>query len=162
MTKKSKMTKLWSIAEPYIDCASQIEATRAQPGQRVLIYFISESLKWRQLAKEKLGDKILTDVSTRYDHPDDVHNRNITVSGPASKKKALDRAMQHAVGQVLAFSMADFHVFTSQSGFGRLGAWLNFGWHHLYAIGGNGERRKCGLDDYDLLRDDSVKWAGMK
>ena len=69
--------------------------------------------------------------------------------------------MQHAVGRVLAFSLTDFHVFTSQSGFGRLGAWLNFGWHHQYAID-NGVRRKCGLDDYDLLRDDSVKWAGMK
>ena len=56
---------LWSIAEPYFDCASQIEATRAQPGQRVLIYLISESLKLRQLAKERLGDEILTDDSTR-------------------------------------------------------------------------------------------------
>ena len=159
--EEQEESHLWSIAEPYFDCASQIESTRAQAGQRVLIYLISESRKLRQLAKKRLGEKILTDVSTRYDHPDDVHNRNITVSGPASKKKALDRAMQHAVGQVLAFSMADFHVFTSQSGFGRLGAWLNFGWHHLYAIGGNGERRKCGLADYDLLRDDSAKWAGM-
>ena len=156
---------LWSIAEPYFDCASQIEATRAQPGQRVLIYLISESLNLRQLAKERLGDKILTDSSTRYDHPDDVHNNkndkyNDRKGGPSASEE-LDRAMQHAVGQVLAFSMADFHVFTSQSGFGRLGAWLNFGWHHQYAID-NGVRRKCGLDDHDLLRDDSVKWAGMK
>lgn len=152
---------LWSIAEPYFDCASQIESTRAQAGQRVLIYLISESRKLRQLAKKRLGDKILTDTSTTYDHADDVQNRKSTMSGPTSRKKALDLAMQHAVGNVLAFSMADFHVFKSESGFGRLGAWLNFGWNHLYAIGGNGERRKCGLDDYDLLRDDSAKWSGM-
>ena len=49
---------LWSIAEPYFDCASQIEATSALPGQRFLIYIISESLKLRQLAKVRLGDKI--------------------------------------------------------------------------------------------------------
>ena len=42
---------LWSIAELYFDCASQIEATRAESGQRVLIHLISESLKLRQLAK---------------------------------------------------------------------------------------------------------------
>jgi len=149
---------LWSIAEPYFDCASQIESTRAQAGQRVLIYFISESLKLRQLAKKRFGEKILTDTSTTYDHPadrtllcDDKHEKCAT--------DKLGRAMQHAVGQVLAFSMADFHVYTSASGFGRLGAWLNFGWHHLYAI--EKGRRKCGLADYDLLREDSAKWAGM-
>jgi hypothetical protein len=63
------------------------------------------------------------------------------------------------VGQLLAFSLADFHVYTSESGFGRVGAWLSFGWHHHYAIGDG--KRACGAGDYDDLRVDATKWAGV-
>ena len=64
----------------------------------------------------------------------------------------MTRAMRHAAADLLAFFMADYYVYTATSGFGRLGAWLSFGWHHHYGV--TGPRRWCGVDyeDYEDLR----------
>jgi hypothetical protein len=35
-------------------------------------------------------------------------------------------------GEMLSFSLADYHIITRSSGFGRVGAWLSGRWGNLY------------------------------
>jgi hypothetical protein len=37
-----------------------------------------------------------------------------------------------AAGEMLSFSLADYHIITRSSGFGRVGAWLSGRWGNLY------------------------------
>ncbi|KAL0053885.1 hypothetical protein WJX82_000626 [Trebouxia sp. C0006] len=57
------------------------------------------------------------------------------------------RALQQAVGQMLAFSLTDFQVITHSSGFGRMSAWLGGYQHTIYGVEGGwgreAEHRIC-------------------
>ena len=141
----------WESIAPFFACAYEIEKTRIVPGQAVLYYLTSDSLAVRRLAKDRLGDKLLTEVDTLSNHiACEVGNCD-----PDQQASALRRA----VGDLLSFSMADYHVYSMNSGFGRLGAWLSFSWHHHYTI--KDGTRRCGVDDYDDLRGVARNGAGI-
>ena len=50
-------------------------------------------------------------------------------------------------------------VFTVESGFGRVGAFLSPRFHRMYGIGT--EPRGCGPLEYDRLEQSASHWAGI-
>ena len=146
----------WERVAPYFACASEIEKTRALPGQRVIYYMMSDSLALRRLAKARLGDKLLTDIETTTAHV--ACNRGTCVP----EQQGL--ALRYAVGDLITFSMADFHIYSKKSGFGRIGAWMSLNWHHHYEIDINNPQkghRTCGVDSYNALKEDARTWTGV-
>ena len=149
----------WDSVAPYFACANEIEKTRALPGQRVVYYLMSDSLALRRLAKAQLGAKLLTDVETTTAHVA-CEAGNMDTCDP--EQQAL--ALRYAIGDIMTYSMADIHVYSKNSGFGRIGAWMSLHWHNHYAIDvSNPEKgyRKCGVDSYDALKDSARTWAGV-
>ena len=143
----------WASVAPFFKCADEIAKTRARPGQPVLYYLISDSIGLRRLAKTKLGDKLLTDVDTPSEHV-------ACIGGGSCDTGEQVSALRRAVGDLISFSMANYHVYTKSSGFGRLGSWMSFAWHHQYAI--DGSARDCGMEMYDDLRHDARTWSGVR
>ncbi|CAM9943691.1 unnamed protein product [Phaeothamnion confervicola] len=116
----SDAAALLRMAEPYFECARRIEAEFAIPGQQVVWYFMSDSHVLKTAAASRFGSKLLTDGELRMVHPDcKMHN-----AGNCAAQE-MEASMQHSIGQLLTFSLADYHVYTKESGFGRLGAWLS-------------------------------------
>jgi hypothetical protein len=115
-----------AIARPYFLCAEKLERAFALPGQRVLWMLIADALPLRIAAARQYPDKVLTDATTQTTHTDCQHNRH------ACSRRARELAMQHALGQMLAFSMADYHVMPKSSGFSRLGAWMSGKFDHSW------------------------------
>lgn len=116
-----------AIAAPYFQCADTLEKAFATPGQKVLWYLISDALPLRVAAKKKYGDKLLTDTATATQHVDCR-----TFNPEACSKDAMDLSIQHSIGQLLTFSMADFHITSKESGFGRMGAWMSGKYGNMY------------------------------
>ncbi|CAN0164931.1 unnamed protein product [Phaeothamnion confervicola] len=119
-------------AQPFFDCASRVEKAFATPGQEVVWYFISDSGSLRKAAQRRYGDKkLISDTDLHVDHVDcKMHDPKKCSAARA------DASMQHAVGEMVTFSLADYHVYTLESGFGRLGALLSGGSGNLYPISG--------------------------
>lgn len=90
-------------AAPYFECATKLENAFAVPGQKVVWYLMADALPLRAAAKRKYGAKVLTDTTTVTQHPDSrQHN-------PAScNKAAMDLSIQHSIGQLFTFSLADY------------------------------------------------------
>lgn len=63
--------------------------------------------------------------------------------------------MRTAAAEMWLYSLADFHIMTLQSGFGRLGSYMSGRWHQLYAIDYTKDattppgNRSCGAEDFD-------------
>jgi hypothetical protein len=123
--------------DTYFRCAAAIEKAFALPGQAVVWYVMSDSLALRQAAKEKFGEKVLTDLGTKVVHPDcKTHNPEACSVG------AMNLSMQHSLGQLFTFSLADYHIYTRDSGFGRLGAWASGKRANLFELP-PGEKETC-------------------
>lgn len=143
----------WESLAPYFACAAEIERTRGQPGQTVLYYLMSDSLAVRRLAKRRLGDKLITDTETPAAHVG-------CFDGGTCSHDSQVRALRRAVGELVAYSRADYHIYYKVSGFGRVGAWLSLAWHHHYMVPDN--PGVCGgLEDYMDLRVDARQRAGV-
>ena len=152
----SNASPSWESVEAYFACAFEIEKTRALPGQRVIYYMMSDSLALRRLAKARLGDKLLTDVETNTAH--------VACNQGTCVPEQQGLALRYAIGDLITFSMADFHVYSKKSGFGRIGAWMSLNWHHHYAIDVSNPQkghRNCGIDSYDALKVDARTWSGI-
>lgn len=137
------------------DCAQQIEnfalynMSFSLPGPtRVIWYLASDSLRLRQLATAKYGDKILTDVATSYAHGN--------CKGEECDKRG---NLVHAVGQMYAMAKCDYHIYRKETGFGRMGAWLSQRLNNLYVM--DDAPRKCGPHDATLHENDSEVWSGI-
>ena len=144
----------WKMAAAHFACAAEIEKTRASPGQRVIYFLMSDSITVRQAAKVRLGEKLFTDTQMPSLHIG-------CVDGGSCQAERQIKALRLAVGDMLSFSMADYHVYSDNSGFGRMAAWRSHTWHHQYAIKG-GTSRSCGINDYDDLRRDARAWSGVR
>jgi hypothetical protein len=116
-----------AVASPYFACAEKLETAFAVPGQKVIWYLISDALQLRVAAKQKYGDKLLTDTATATQHVDCR-----TFNPESCSKEAMDLSIQHSIGQLLTFSLADFHIVVKESGFGRLGAWMSGKFDNLF------------------------------
>jgi hypothetical protein len=123
-------TMLMDLAAPFFDCATQIESALSVPGQRVIWYLLSDNGSFRRAAKERYGEKLLTDTALQAMHTDCKRNGNPTLCSEST----MNVALQHSIGSMLAFSLADYHVISRKSGFGRLGAWLSGRWSNMHEI----------------------------
>jgi hypothetical protein len=117
----------FALASPYFKCAETIEQAFAAPGQKVLWFLMSDALPLRAAAKQRYGAKLLTDTSTVTQHADCK-----SFNPGACSKDAMDTAIQHSIGQLLTFSLADFHIMSKESGFGRMGAWMAGRYDNLF------------------------------
>jgi hypothetical protein len=116
-----------AVAAPYFECAEILEKAFAVAGQKVLWYLTADAMPLRVAAKAKYGAKLLTDTTTVTQHPDCwSHNPE------SCNKAAMDLSIQHAIGQLSTFSMADCHIMPVLSGFGRLGAWMSGKYDNLF------------------------------
>ena len=143
--------------ETYFNCALQIESYARLPNQHVIWYVTSDSLRLRQLVKERYGNKVLTEENVRYIHGDcgDIAAKRYGNCTQTSH----DFSIRMAAGQMYAMSMCDYHVISGGSGFGRFSALLSNYWHNIYQIDiGN---RSCKQTDYDTLEVLSNTSAGI-
>ncbi|WIA20350.1 hypothetical protein OEZ85_006181 [Tetradesmus obliquus] len=121
---------LLALAAPYFACAQGLEEAYAAPGQRVVWFVISDSGAFRKAAVKRYGDKVLTDDQLQLVHVACHLNDDPSLC----KDSTLQLAVQHSVGEMLSFSLADYHIITRSSGFGRVGAWLSGRWGNLYEL----------------------------
>lgn len=130
---------LMSLATPFFECAAAIESAYSVPGQAVVWYLLSDSRELRRAAKGKFGDKLLTDTDSRAVHSSCRANtgkatRGKVMAGWACDPEATQRVMQHALGSMLALSLADFHVITEASQLGRAAAALSGKWNNVHEL----------------------------
>eukprot|EP00878_Enallax_costatus_P034099 GHUV01037724.1.p1 GENE.GHUV01037724.1~~GHUV01037724.1.p1 ORF type:complete len:222 (-),score=30.36 GHUV01037724.1:334-999(-) len=126
------VSKLLASAANHLDCAQKIEKVYALPGQRVIWYFMSDSLDLSKAVQQKYGSKVLTETKFRPGHVDCRLSKN---NPHACDTSEVNLALQHALGQIMTFSKADYHVYSRHSGFGRVGAWLSGKHDNLFEIG---------------------------
>jgi hypothetical protein len=143
-----RTTKL-DIYEPYFICASNIESFARLPNQRVIWYLTSDSLRLRQLAKQKYGEKILTEENLRYVHGDCGDSNFKGKRYGNCTKASQDFSIRMSAGQIYAMSMCDYHVVSLMSGFGRFAASISNVWHNAYQV--HTKNRPCTQSDYDSL-----------
>lgn len=146
----------------FFDCAQQIEDTRIKPGQRVIWYFLSDSLNLRQAVSSVFGNKVL------------VKTTGIDTSHSAKETRRQGRGRvslstyQSIAGEHWLFSMTDFQVVSFDSGIGRSAAFL--GGHSIdtiYTINkwwdadppGFGLPRQCGIADADNYKGVAATWS---
>ena len=144
--------------EPFFDCASQIESFARLPNQKVIWYFTSDSLRLRQLIKQKYGEKVLTEENLRYVHGD-CGDSDAKRYGNCTRE-AHDFSIRMAAGQIYAMSMCDYHVVSLMSGFGRFATVLSHFWHNVYLVHNN--NRSCGPSNFDSLESVITDGAGIK
>ncbi|WIA21391.1 hypothetical protein OEZ85_000607 [Tetradesmus obliquus] len=116
-------------ASRWFECAERLEKAFAAPGQKVIWFLNSDSHQFRVSAKQKFGDKLITDTDLVMWHPDCA-----TINPEKCQRDLMDLSFVHSLGSILSFSMMDYHVVTDESGFGRLGAWLSGRWSNIYEI----------------------------
>lgn len=120
-------------AQDHLDCAGQIEKVYAAPGQKVVWYFMSDSIDLSKAVQRRYGSKVLTETKYKPEHVDcKVYKRK----PEACNTSMVNQALQHALGQMLTFSKADYHVYSTNSGFGRAGAWISGKHDNLFGVGG--------------------------
>jgi hypothetical protein len=51
-----------------------------------------------------------------------------------------------AAGEIYLYSLANFHIVTSNSGFGLVGAQWSKRWHNVYQLGKEGKQKDCGIN----------------
>ena len=108
-----------SVASNHFACVAQIEETRRREGAPPpVIYFTSDSLRLRQLAKAAYGDRLLTDTEWVGVHPDCGHLNPWACN-------AANAALAAAAAQMSLLALADVHVVTGKSGFGVMSAWAS-------------------------------------
>jgi hypothetical protein len=146
--KEQPARETLKVGAEWFECARRLEKAYAAPGQKVLWYLNSDSQQLRKAAKAVYGDKLVTDDDLKMTHPDchqgssssSSSSSNGTAGGGSSsssaacEQAAMEEALQHSLGAMLTFSMADYHVISKASGFGRLGAWMSGRWGNIYQV----------------------------
>ena len=142
---------------PYFVCAGDIEAFARVPNQQVIWYVTSDSLRLRQLVKQRYGEKVLTEENLRYIHGD-CGDSKAKRFGNCTQSSS-DFSIRMAAGQLLAMSMCDYHVVPLISGFGRFGAAISNHWHSIYQI--HAQTRPCIPTSYDTYEHVTTVGAGI-
>ena len=152
--RHDKSKKHLSSLCPLHNILQEIETSRAINGQKVIWYLISDSLVIRKLIKDRFGDKVITDLKVKPNHPDCVRHWKQNCSDDDIKF-----SIRWAVAQLEIFRRMDFHVVTNGSGFGMVGAILSNN-QKIYAMKNTGSSRPCGLFDYDPISTLTTMWQG--
>lgn len=143
--------------ELYFSCAESIEYFARTPNRSVIWYVTSDSLRLRQLAKRRFGNKVLTQENMHYAHGDCGHSQEKSYGGCTTTSQ--DLSIQIASGQLWAMSMCDYHVVSQHSGFGRLAGIISGRWHNIFSI--DGSQSNCSPGSYTLLEAMATKYAGV-
>lgn len=144
--------QLLGKAKNYFDCAQKLEQAFRLPGQKVIWLLTSDSSTLRKAAAEQFGAKLLTDTERKAVHPDCTSNN-------PRECQSVELAMVHAMGQLFTFSMADYHIVTRNSGFGRLGAWMSGHWDNIYEL--TNADSTCEPSQPTSAAASAATWAGV-
>lgn len=150
------------IYKAFFDCAQEIEDTRKQQGQKVVWYFISDSLLLRTAVAHEYGAKVLV-KTTGIDTSHSAKETHRQGQGPVSPM-----TYQSIAGEHWFFSMTNFQVISFDSGIGRSAAFL--GQHPgdtVYTINkwwdadppSMGEHRNCRVQDADGYKAVASTWS---
>ena len=150
------------VYKAFFDCAQEIEDTRRHSGQKVLWYFISDSLPLRTAVSREYGQKVLV-KTVGIDTSHSAKETHRQGQGQVSTM-----TYQSIAGEHWFFSMTDFQVISFDSGIGRSAAFL--GQHYantIYTINkwwdanppSMGEHRKCGVDNADKYTSVAATWS---
>ena len=144
----------------YFLCAQEIENTRKKENQEVLWYLISDSLSLRMAAAEKYSSKLLVEKV-----------KPLHLDCKLVKAKCFhgnqNASMVMAAGEMLAFSLANFHIIGEESGFARSGAWLSIQSsplsprEHIFTMH-KGFNRSCAIGKHANPDEDSRRWSGIR
>ena len=150
--KEDQGAALLASVANYFDCAAKVERSYAYPGQKVLWYFISESRILRLEAKRVYGEKLLTDTNLTMVHADcRLHNPD------ACQQDRMEKSMQHSLGEMITFSLANVHVVSRGSGFGRVGGWLSGNPAAIYEL----DSQSCSPEQPTPPRTSAMTLAGI-
>jgi hypothetical protein len=86
---------LMAMAAPYFECAVALEQEYAQAGQQSIWFVISDSGAFRRAARQKYGDKVLTDDELQLMHVACHLNDDPSLC----QQSNLESAVQHSVGE---------------------------------------------------------------
>lgn len=146
----------------FFSCAEEIEATRLRHGQRIIWYFLSDSLRLRKAVLKEFSSKVL------------VKTRGIDTSHSAKETRRQGHGRvslstyQSIAGEHWLFSMTDFQVISFDSGIGRSAAFLGMNEiDTVYTINkwwdadppGFGQKRQCGIEHADSYIDVASTWS---
>jgi hypothetical protein len=156
---EGKDTTTLGRGAPHFKCAQDIaDQIKQDSGQKVIFYLISDSISLLTAAKQEYGDRLLADNTTRPLH---------TATANTHSQEGKIRMIQHTTNQVFLFSKADYHVVTTDSGFGMMAAWMNDKpiKGRVYRVSGNNPVCKGGESEYkDVVTDPrtlAMGWSGI-
>ena len=150
------------VFKAFFDCAHEIEETRRRPGQRVIWYFISDSLPLRSAVAAEFKGKVLVETSG----VDTSHSAKETSRQGRGAVSA--DTYQSIAGEHWLFGMTDYQVISFDSGIGRAAAFLGHKRANtVYTIKKwwaadpptMGEHRSCGTGDVDNYKDVAATWS---
>lgn len=101
--------------QAFFKCAADVEKQMRRPGQKVVWFVVSSSVALRQYVYKQYGAKVVTSLEAEVKH--------ISMDTSSS-----DHALMQAAGEMWLFSLADVHVISQASCFGRVGAVLSEHW----------------------------------
>eukprot|EP00906_Rhabdomonas_costata_P020408 RCo029699 len=144
----------------FFDCAAQIEQDRRKPEHtKVIWYLASDSLSVRREAKNKYGEKLITNT-----HSPTVHTECVTHNASTCDRSVVRKAFQTAVAELYLLSRTQYHVLTHIGGFGQLAAWLSgeISHPHAYVLGHQPppDPRPCSPEKAVSFQDLSMMWSG--
>ena len=168
---------------PYFECAQQIQKhRRTQATKQVLWYLVSDSQRLKELAVDKFGAELLvTSTAAPSRHVICAKDTGRTDCGKEAREE-MAGSLAAAAADMMGLAETDYIVLTRKSGFGKVAAWLNPRWHHVWwipAVGEKGKKRAdkeegkeegkegdkpavaCGPKDYVHLETMADMWSGL-
>ena len=148
----------------YFLCAEQIEESlpRVLKEHRILWLLISDSIRLREAAYAMYGHKVLTRLDMRVGHSSVKDSKHVDTAGKIISDEHVE-AFRVAIAENILLSMANVHVITRESGFGRTAAFTSLnpdGW--LFDLSNKASSPRCRLGiDHTPLNESSSYHAGI-
>lgn len=126
---------------------------------QVIWYLVSDALPIRRAAKERYGEKVLTRTG---DEDGEQLTLGHTTWGGADGKQDV---FVSAAGENWLFGMADYHIISQLSGFGRTGAVRSMRWKNIWTMDDKQLEvpHSCANDAYTTLQQiqGGMGWYGI-
>lgn len=147
-------------AAAHLRCAQDLaDEILERSGCRSIFYMISDSIALLQAAKDHFGDRLLADTNTRP--------MNTAHCAHCHTDEHKLRLIHHTTNQVFLFARAHYHVVTTNSGFGMMGAWMSDRPIHgrVFRVTGNNPVCRGGESNFrDVVSDPrelAIGWSGI-
>lgn len=149
---------------PFFQCAQEIEdwASKERKYSKVIYYLLTDSMKLRTSAIERYGiDKILTTLNHTIEHS----AKEQSVCGDGADCSVSTLGYRTAAAEWWLLGLADYHVITKYSGFGRSAAFRGMKRDNVYTINvnkrGDPQWTSCNNQSFTSLEDMSYDWSGI-